>query len=67
LIAQLLLTAVQMVTQTKKAFSVVASLVRIHFISILNAFEMLRSTRREYGNKSLEPPGLAQQLKLALL
>ncbi len=56
-----------MVTQTKKAFSVVASLVRIHFISILNAFEMLRSTRREYGNKSLEPPGLAQQLKLALL
>lgn len=51
LIAQLLLTVVQKIAQTKKAFSVVASLVRIHLISMLDVFEMLRSTRREYGNQ----------------
>lgn len=67
LIAQLLLTVVQKIAQTKKAFSVVASLVRIHLISMLDVFEMLRSTRREYGNKSMGPPGLNQQLKMALL
>ena len=65
LIAQLLLTVVQKIAQTKKAFSVVASLVRIHLISMLDVFEMLRSTRREYGNKPLGPPGFDQQMKLA--
>jgi len=49
----------------KKAFSVVASLVRIHLISMLDVFEMLRSTRREYGNKPLGPPGFDQQMKLS--
>jgi len=67
LIAQLLLTVVQKIAQTKKAFSVVASLVRLHLISMLDVFEMLRSTRREYGNKALGPPGFIQQTKLALI
>ena len=66
LIAQLLLTVVQKIAQTKKAFSVVASLVRIHLISMLDVFEMLRSTRREYGDKPLGPPGFDQQMKLAM-
>lgn len=66
LIAQLLLTVVQKIAKTKKAFSVVASLVRIHLISMLDVFEMLRSTRREYGNKPLGPSGFEPQLKLAL-
>ncbi|NLN95742.1 MAG: hypothetical protein GX128_06195 [Bacteroidales bacterium] len=34
--------------QTKKAFSVVASLVRIHLISLLDVFELLRSTKQKY-------------------
>jgi hypothetical protein len=48
LIAQLLMTVIQKMAQTKKAFSVVASLVRIHLISLLDVFELLRSTKREY-------------------
>lgn len=67
LIAQLLLTVIQKIAQTKKAFSVVASLVRIHLISMLDVFAMLRSTRREYGNKPLGPPGFEQQMKLAFI
>jgi len=55
LIAQLILTVIQKMAQTKKAFSVVASLVRIHLISMLDVFELLRSTKRGFS-KHLEPP-----------
>jgi len=48
LIAQLLLTVIQKIAQTKKAFSVVASLVRMHLISMLDVNELLRSTNRNY-------------------
>lgn len=48
LIAQLLLTVTQKVSQTKKAFSVVATLVRIHLISLLDVYELLRNTKRTY-------------------
>ena len=47
LIAQLLLTVIQKIAQTKKAFSVVAALVRMHLI-ILDVSELLRSTNRDY-------------------
>lgn len=57
LIAQLLLTVTQKIAQAKKAFSVVASLVRIHLISMLDVNELLRSTKRSYKNKPI-PPGL---------
>ena len=57
LIAQLLLTVTQKIAQAKKAFSVVASLVRIHLISNLDVNELLRSTRRSFKSKSI-PPGL---------
>jgi hypothetical protein len=51
LIAQLLLTVTQKISQAKKAFSVVASLVRIHLISMLDVNELLRSTmRKRRGN-----------------
>ena len=63
LIAQLLLTVIQKIAQTKKAFSVVASLVRIHLISMLEMGELLRSTNRSYKAQIVEPPG---QLKLML-
>jgi len=55
LIAQLLMTVIQKMAQTKKAFSVVASLVRIHLISLLDVFELLRSTKREYIMKRGSP------------
>lgn len=65
LIAQLLLTVIQKMAMTKKAFSVVASLVRIHLISLLDVFELLRSTRRNYLVKD-HPPNRLVQLKFAL-
>ena len=64
LIAQLLLTVIQKMSQAKKAFSVVASLIRIHLISMLDVFELLRSTKRTY-NRKIEPPPL-YQLRLEL-
>ena len=57
LIAQLLLTVVQKMAQVKKAFSVVASLIRIHLISLLDVNELLRSTTRSYFKKHKPPPG----------
>jgi len=64
LIAQLLLTVVQKMSGAKKAFSVVASLIRIHLISMLDVFELLRSTSRAYSRK-IKPPPL-YQLRLDL-
>jgi IS4 transposase len=60
LIAQLLMTVIQKMAQTKKAFSVVASLVRIHLISLLDVFELLRSTKREYLKKRGSPASTMQ-------
>lgn len=65
LIAQLLMTVVQKIAKTKKAFSVVATLVRIHLISLLDVFELLRSTQREYV-KTRGAPNLVVQLHLSL-
>lgn len=64
LIAQLLLTVIQKMSEAKKAFSVVASLIRIHLISMLDVFDLLRSTRRAYSNRGKAPP--AGQLNLGL-
>lgn len=44
-------------SMAKKAFSVVASFVRIHLISMLDVNELLWSTTRKFKNKSI-PPGL---------
>jgi hypothetical protein len=66
LIAHLLLTVVQKMAQTKKAFSVVASLVRVHLISLLDVFDLLRSTSREYA-KTTGPPSTSPQLTLQFL
>jgi Transposase DDE domain/Domain of unknown function (DUF4372) len=66
LIAQLLLTVIQKMAMTKKAFSVVASLVRIHLISLLDVFELLSSTRRYFSIKD-HPPNQAVQLRFALV
>ncbi len=63
LLAQLLLTVIQKIAQTKKAFSVVASLVRIHLISMLDVCELLRSTHRSY-HKVRGSPADSLQLNL---
>jgi IS4 transposase len=63
LIAQLLLTVIQKLAQTKKAFSVVAALVRMHLISMLDVNELLRSTNRNYQIARGSPDG---SLQLAL-
>jgi hypothetical protein len=57
LIAQLLLTVIQKISQAKKAFSVVAALVRMHLVSMLDVFELLKSTARGYNKKLELPPG----------
>ena len=64
LIAQLLLTVTQKIAQAKKAFSVVASLVRIHLISLLDVNELLRNTRRCYNRRNLGPPALQLSLNI---
>ncbi|TKG92889.1 hypothetical protein EYV94_18115 [Puteibacter caeruleilacunae] len=55
LIAKLLLTVIQKIADTKKAFSVVASLVRIHLISMLDMCQLLKSTNREFMGKQHPP------------
>jgi len=60
LIAQLLLTVIQKLAQTKKAFSVVAALVRMHLISMLDVSELLRSTKRDYHIARGSPDGSMQ-------
>jgi hypothetical protein len=67
LIAQLLMTVIQKMAQTKKAFSVVASLIRIHLISLLDVFELLRSTKRWYSKNLKAPPYNYGQLNLNFL
>ncbi len=51
LIAQLLLTVLQKMADVKKAFSTVATLVRIHLISMLDVYELLRNVKRVYAKK----------------
>lgn len=65
LIAQLLMTVIQKMAMTKKAFSVVASLIRIHLISLLDVFELLRSTKRHFS-KNEHPPNQVIQMVLQL-
>ena len=58
LIAQLLLTVLQKVANTKKAFSTVATLIRIHLVSMLNVNELLRNVKRTYAKTKIELPSL---------
>lgn len=60
LIAQLLLTVIQKIASVKKAFSTVATLVRIHLISLLDVYQLLKNVKRTYAKKKQEdlPPSL---------
>lgn len=48
LIAQLLMTVLQRKTETKKAFSTIACLIRQHLFSYLNLEELLKNSKRFY-------------------
>lgn len=54
LIAQLLLTVLQKMVNIKKAFSTIATLIRIHLISLLDVNELLRNVKRVYTKKKRE-------------
>lgn len=56
LIAQLLLTVLQKTSNTKKAFSTIATIVRIHLISMLDIVELLRTMKRNFTRKPPPPP-----------
>ena len=48
LIAQLLLTVLQKQAKVKKAFSTVATLIRIHLVSLLDVIELIQNTKRAW-------------------
>lgn len=58
LIAQLLLTVLQKIAQTKKAFSTVATMIRIHLVSLLDVNELLRNVKRSYVKPDNPMPSL---------
>jgi hypothetical protein len=65
LIAQLLLTVLKVKTKTKKAFSTVAALVRIHLISHLDVYWLIENCSRTYSKKKLrrnKSPGIQLSL-----
>jgi IS4 transposase len=49
LIAQLLLSVLQQKANVKKAFSTVATIVRIHLVSMLDVNELLQNTKRTWA------------------
>ena len=49
LIAQLLLTVLQKKAKVKKAFSTVATLIRIHLVSLLDVYELLQNVKRTWS------------------
>ena len=51
LIAQLLLQVLRVKSESKKAFSTIAALIRIHLISQLEVFWMIANSRRTYSKK----------------
>ena len=48
LIAQLLLTVLQKKAAVKKAFSTVATLIRVHLVSLLDVIELIQNTKRAW-------------------
>ena len=48
LIAQLLLTVLQKQANVKKAISTVATLIRIHLVSLLDVIELIQNTKRAW-------------------
>jgi len=67
LIAQLLLAVLKVITKTKKAFSTVAALIRIHLISHLDLYWLIENCSRTYFKKKIKrnkSPGIQLRLDL---
>jgi hypothetical protein len=64
LIAQLLLMVLKTKSSTKKAFSTLAALVRIHLISNLDVFWVIENSRRTYikRQRRTKPPNIQTEL-----
>jgi hypothetical protein len=64
LIAQLLLQVLKVKSESKKAFSTIAALIRIHLISHLDMFWMVQNCRRTYYKlkKRKKPPSIQMAL-----
>lgn len=64
LIAQLLLQVLRVRSKSKKAFSTIAALIRIHLISNLELFWMVQNSRRTYTKlkKKRKPPPIQTYL-----
>ena len=64
LIAQLLLQVLRVRSESKKAFSTMAALIRIHLISYLELFWMVENCRRTYVkiHKKKKPPAIQTEL-----
>ncbi|MCH8569582.1 MAG: hypothetical protein LAT67_15015, partial [Balneolales bacterium] len=60
LIAQLLLQVLRVKSESKKAFSTIAALIRIHLISNLEVLWMVQNSRRTYikRKKRGKPPAV---------
>lgn len=64
LIAQLLLHLLKVRSESKKAFSTIAALVRIHLIGYLDIFWMVQNSRRTYTKRKVRNKSSAIQIPL---
>src|SRR5690625_23115 len=64
LIAQLLLHLLKISSESKKAFSTIAALVRIHLIGYLDIFWMVKNSRRTYIKRKIRNKSPAIQVSL---
>jgi hypothetical protein len=55
LIAQLLISILQQKAKVKKAFSTIATVVRIHLISMLDVYDLIKNTKRTWEKINLNP------------
>jgi hypothetical protein len=66
LIAHLLLNVIRRLSQTKKAFSTVAALIRIHLISHLDLMWVVTEGRRAYAKRTESKNKSPVAIQLAL-
>lgn len=57
LIAQLLLTVIQKMAKTRKAFSMIATIIRIHLISLLSLITLIQNTDKKYRRDTTTTQG----------
>ena len=66
LIAHLLLTVLMRKTETDKAFSTVAALIRIHFMSHLDLYWVVKNGRRTYQKRTKSKNKVPRAIQISL-